>query len=416
MEVITDEKNISRRTISEDIGKGLKIWHEVSKVILKDNGKNIGMLCTRHDITEKKSIEQEMLSKEEILSKAQNIAHIGSWDWDITNNDLYWSNETFRIYEKNPVIFIPTMEKVTTMFPDDDRKRVRNELHKIISGNGNEINIEHQILRDSGETRTVHEVGEVYRDKDNKATRMIGVTHDITDSKHAEKTKNDFLAVVSHELRTPLHGILSFAKLGLRKADTQPIEKIKSYFSEISESGDNLLRLVSDILDIGKMESGKMTFNNNNVNIMNLIDKAYSHNIALAQKNNININITERCQDPIAYVDEGRILQALNNLISNAIKFSDDNTTIDISVITQDNNTVKLSITDHGRGIPHEFQRKIFIKFSQYDSSATRNIAGTGLGLAITKAIIEEQSGTIGFDSTPGEGTTFYFTLPLAKD
>lgn len=233
---------------------------------------------------------------------------------------------------------------------------------------------------------------------------------DITERKQIERMKDEFVSMVSHELRTPLtsiHGSLGMLASGLLKADS---DQGKRLLHIAVESTDRLVRLINDILDIERIESGRVKMEKATCDLAKLIDEAIELMLPLAEKAGItlsisNVSIAVPC-------DRDRIIQTLTNLLSNAIKFSPRDRTIWVNVDLQSDH-VLISVKDQGRGIPADKISSIFERFQQVDSSDSRNHDGTGLGLAICQSIVQQHSGDIWVESEVGVGSTFYFTLPL---
>ena len=232
------------------------------------------------------------------------------------------------------------------------------------------------------------------------------------EAKDLSSLKSGFVSSVSHELRTPLTSITG--ALGLLRSGLKNISaKDASTMLDIAcNNADRLLLLINDILDIEKIESGNMEFNYSEVDISNLIDSCLSHNRGLAEKYKVNFNYTKDCTLPTILADKDRIFQVLNNLISNAAKFEPLGGTIQIET-TKEENKIRISVTDHGKGVPDEFKDRIFQSFSQADVSNTKGVAGTGLGLAISKNIVTQHNGEINFSCEQNNKTCFYFTLPI---
>ena len=243
-------------------------------------------------------------------------------------------------------------------------------------------------------------------------TRMFtGVTRDITERKRAEKMKSEFVSTVSHELRTPLTSIKG--SLGLLRsgvAGNLP-DKMTSMLDIAYNNSERLVLLINDILDIEKIEAGKMDFRRETVDLSTLIHQAVTENVGYAEAHSVTFRITDNLPDARISGDGSRLMQVLNNLLSNAAKFSNEDTDVDISLRRADAG-YRISVTDRGKGIAEEYREQLFEKFSQADSSDTRQIGGTGLGLSISKAIIERHGGEIGFVSVAGQGSTFFFELP----
>jgi signal transduction histidine kinase len=223
--------------------------------------------------------------------------------------------------------------------------------------------------------------------------------------------KNEFISVVSHELRTPLTSIRG--SLGLIAGGATGVlpEKAKSMIDVAVRSTDRLVRLINDILDIEKIESGKMKFVLKPLEIESVVEQAIESTRAYGERLGIPFVLGSRLPGARIYADLDRLIQVLANLLSNAAKYSPSQGSVTVS-LSRRSGMIRVAVTDTGPGIPEEFQGRIFQKFSQADSSDTRQKGGTGLGLNISKAIIEKHGGTIGFTTQKGAGTTFYFELP----
>ncbi len=236
-----------------------------------------------------------------------------------------------------------------------------------------------------------------------------GIVRDITERKKAERLKNEFVSTVSHELRTPLtsiRGSLGLVAGGV--AGELPLQA-KSLVDIAYKNSERLVGLINDLLDVEKIESGKMKFDLTPLRLMNMIDQSVQANQGYAQQHDVRFEVTQRVPETIqVVVDEMRLMQVLSNLLSNAAKFSPKGGVVEIAV-ARNSGWIRVSVRDHGPGIPLEFRTRIFQKFSQADSSDTRQKGGTGLGLSISKAIVEQMHGKIGFET--GEGAAFWFEL-----
>lgn len=241
--------------------------------------------------------------------------------------------------------------------------------------------------------------------------RIRGSIIDITERKRMERMKNEFVSTVSHELRTPITSIRG--SLGLLAAGvTGPLPPAAQSMIEVAHKNcERLVRLVNDILDIEKVEEGKMSFNLKSVRLQNVVARAILLNRPFAHGRNVELRLVEEEPQALVFGDEERLMQVLTNLISNAVKVSPRGETVTIG-IERRGSQLRTSIRDRGPGIPEDFRGRLFQKFAQADrrdDSSTR--MGTGLGLAIAKALVEKMSGTIGFETEEGRGTTFYFDL-----
>lgn len=238
--------------------------------------------------------------------------------------------------------------------------------------------------------------------------------HDISERKKIERMKNEFISTVSHELRTPLTAIrASLSMLAADMAAELPHDT-RVLLDIAHNSCERLVRLVNDMLDIEKIESGNIEFDMVEQPLQQLIELAIDAIEGYASQYQVTI-MTEGDAGVRVKVDRDRMIQVITNLLSNAIKFSPSGATVKLQV-TREGEHVRLSVVDYGCGIPDAFRDRIFQKFAQADSTDSRQRGGTGLGLNICKSIVEEHNGTISFDSEEGKGAIFYVDLPAAED
>jgi PAS domain S-box-containing protein len=235
--------------------------------------------------------------------------------------------------------------------------------------------------------------------------------HDISERRHVDEMKSEFIATVSHELRTPMTSIRASLSMLVDGGAGELPDDVRHLVNIAYQSSERLVRLVNDILDIEKIEAGKMEFRNDELAVAPLLDEACD---AVRGSAALRPVALERAGDGHGLRvrgDHDRLVQVLVNLLSNAIKYSPqfNSVTLACGAVPEG---VRLSVSDNGPGIPQEFRARVFEKFGQADSSDTRLKGGTGLGLAICRAIVRQHGGTIGFDSEEGRGTTFHVTLP----
>jgi len=227
----------------------------------------------------------------------------------------------------------------------------------------------------------------------------------------ANRHKSEFLANMSHELRTPLNAILGFTELIIDNIYGDVPDKIKEVLERVEKNGQHLLNLINDVLDLSKIEAGRLKLSINDYSMQSVIETVVTavEALALEKKLELSINIYDDLVKGKG--DEQRISQVILNLIGNAIKFTDQGgVKIEAKIVNQD---FSVSISDTGPGLSEEDQQKIFEEFRQADGSSTRKKGGTGLGLSISKKIIEMHKGNIGVKSTLGKGSTFWFSLPI---
>ncbi|SFV00418.1 multi-sensor hybrid histidine kinase [Polaromonas sp. YR568] len=234
---------------------------------------------------------------------------------------------------------------------------------------------------------------------------------DVTELKRIDRMKSEFVSTVSHELRTPLTSIRGSLGLVWGGVAGELPERAKSLVGIAKTNCERLIRLINDILDSEKIESGKMTFELQAQELEPLMQQALADNEGFAEQHQVTV-VLHRAAGPVRVcVDSDRLTQVVTNLLSNAIKYSPPQGTVKV-MIRRLVNRVRVEVIDSGPGIPEEFRKRLFQKFSQADSSDTRQKGGTGLGLSISKAIIERMDGSIGFTSESNKGTTFFFELP----
>ena len=246
-------------------------------------------------------------------------------------------------------------------------------------------------------------------DENGEMESVLSLALDVTDRDRVERMKNEFVSIVSHELRTPLtsiHGSLGLLASGL--IDPQS-DKAKRLIQIAAHSTERLIRMINDILDLERIESGKIQLVSEVWTVSDLIYTAINTVQPLAEKADVSISVSTISE--CIRVDPDRIVRALTNLLSNAIKFSSPGYSIDCTIEREAHDLI-FRIRDRGRGIPADKLEAIFERFQQVDSSDSRNHEGTGLGLAISRTIIQQHSGQIWAESVIGEGSTFCFKLP----
>lgn len=247
-----------------------------------------------------------------------------------------------------------------------------------------------------------------------EAEQMVAVCRDITEKKQVERRVGEFNSMVSHELRTPLTSIR--AALGLIEGgQTEPVGASTMELISIARAEcDRLVRLINDLLDIKKIEAGKIELKMRSLQPKDIVNDVLLTLRGFAHEAAIRL-VAETTDDVKFEGDRDRIIQVLTNLVSNAVKFSPPDSDVIIHVGTFHGGTVRFAVSDEGPGIPEEARDKLFTAFHQIDSSDSRAKGGTGLGLAISKGIVEKHGGSIGFQTNEQGGSTFWFELPLRR-
>lgn len=250
---------------------------------------------------------------------------------------------------------------------------------------------------------------------DGDDSRFVATIRDITHRKRAERMKNEFVSTVSHELRTPLTSIGGSLALLAGGAVGELNERAARLVKIAHNNCERLIRLINDLLDIEKIESGKMTFDSRKVTLGSLIHRTVSANRQFAEDNGVKIEVELPHWPQCVMGDADRLEQVLTNLISNAIKFSPTGQGVLVTT-TQTAGLVRVEVCDRGSGVPMAFRDRIFGRFAMADGSDSRVRGGTGLGLAIAREIVTRHGGTMGFRDRSGGGSVFFFELPLMAD
>ena len=409
------------------------IGDTINTIVKDANGKPIGLLGIIRDITSRKRYEEEIA----ILNHQKTLI------LQSAGEGIYGVNREGKTTFINPV--------AAKMLGYEQQELLGQSMHSLLhhsKADGSPYPLEDCPIYKSLKDGTIHHINnEVFWRKNGsnfpveyvstpiqEQGEIVGAVitfKDITERQAIEQIKNEFIAVVSHELRTPLtaiHGALHLLSTGLVDANS---EKGRRVIAIAEENSDRLVRIVNDILDLERLQSGKMGLLKQPCNAANLVLKAIDSIQEMA--NNAGITLLVSSQSIQLNADSDRIIQVLTNLLSNAIKFSPQGATVWLTVEqesgvgagfsnhpeTKTNNLTKpapavvFKVKDQGRGIPAEKIDTIFERFHQVDASDSRKQGGTGLGLAICRSIVQQHGGEIWVESVVGEGSSFYFTLPL---
>lgn len=406
---------------------------ERGDVIRNEEGKPLHMLGVVQDITVRKHAEFERGESERQLIEAQRLASIGSWQADLISGTLTWSDEIYRIFGHKPGSFEPSIEAFHAAVHPDDRAKVR-ESEKRAEQTGRH-DVVHRIVQPDGTVRHVHELAQAEIDATGELLRLTGTVQDITErvlaeqalidareeAENANRAKSKFLSSMSHELRTPMNAIMGFGQLLKMEKEPALSESQEENVNEIVKASHHLLELINEVLDLARIEAGRIDFSIEAIVVDEVISESLQLIGPLAQRRGIEISLTQNgveisaeqlSQQHIAVrADQTRLKQVLLNLLSNAVKYNRENGKIIIDCNVEDAKQTRISITDTGEGLTPEQQSQLFKAFSRLGADLTK-IEGTGIGLVITKNIVELMGGSIGVDSQPGKGSTFWVELP----
>jgi two-component system cell cycle sensor histidine kinase PleC len=378
------------------------------------------------DVTATKEHEAALRKQEQQLSEAQAIGRMGHWQWTVGAEEIEFSDEIYRIFGVERGQFVPTLEHINAMLHRRDVGRLMQAFQRAIIEKNN-YDMEFRVIRPGGEIRYIRCEGRCECDDDGDVAALFGIMQDITErtlyerelreakeaAERAYAAKSQFLANMSHELRTPLNAIIGFSEMMQRQL-LGPIgtERYIDYIAGIRESGEHLLDLISDILDMSKIEAGKYELDLEELNLAKTIRLALHMMEGRALESQIKITVDIPNEDRIIIADRRAVMQILLNLLSNAVKFSARGSMVKVECVDRDG-YVSIKVHDHGIGIPANKLKDITRPFEQAASHYTREHEGTGLGLAITKDLTELHGGNLYIESTVGVGTTVTVRLPF---
>lgn len=366
------------------------------------------------------------------LARAQKIARMGYWDWKIVENELFWSDDVYAIFGLDRRAFGANYESFLSAVHPDDRRHVEDGVAAALRGE-REYSIDHRIVLPTGEVRFVHEQAETIFDETGRPLRMDGIVQDITERKNQElslrlamqrseaasRAKSSFLANMSHELRTPLNAVIGFSevleKLGGGRTAV-PADRVAEYSGYILRAGRHLLSIISDILDLAKVETGKMDLNEGRHDVFALTRRTLQFVREQAARKSIGLGLVVPEDVLTMRMDERLITQAIINLLANAIKFTPPGGAVELraSVVAADG-TVEICVADTGIGIAEENIQRVMQPFEQVASALTRQEEGAGLGLALVRDFVALHGGTFRLESELGRGTRAIIVLPADR-
>ena len=387
-------------------------WMQTDVAIAKRDktGRVIRLIGAMTDIGQRKDTENALRQSVERFKSSFKNAIVGSAIVDLDGKFLRVNSAFGALVGYSEDELLQTDFQSLTYFDDLNESLIKLDLLK--AGKIPGYQMEKRYIRANGAVMwALVSVGMV-KDAEGQPDHFISQFVDITELRRLDELRSEFVATVSHELRTPLTSVLGALAL-LSSTDDEPLsDKAQRLLYIAQENGKRLHALVNDILDFEKFSAQQMRFTLSQHQIAGLIEEAVLVNMDSADKYGVQFNID--CQDRslTGFVDPQRFHQVMTNLLTNAAKFADKGSMIDV-VVEGQANAIRVSIFNEGGGIPVAFRDKIFKPFSQAAPSSTRARGGTGLGLHITKQIVEQTGGIIGFESPKGGRTKFWFTVPI---
>lgn len=373
----------------------------------------------------RKATELELKVNSNRLLKAQKLAKIGSWEIDLSSNEMYFSDEFFAIFDIEQQKITSTDYFKSYFTNPEDFTLFKNNLN-LAKTTSSEVQFQHSITSKKGSVKYINQFIKCLNDENGKLFKFLGTIQDITEQKSAEAElikakelaekavviKEQFLTNMSHEIRTPMNGIIGFARI---LESTKLDDSQKQSVEAIKKAGHNLMFIINDILDFSKIEANKMTFEEVNFSLSKTVNSVIELLVQNANEKKIKLlcDIDPKINDHLIG-DPTKLTQILFNLVGNALKFTEKGF-VELIVTEVENKEseclLNFLILDTGIGIPKDKIDSIFESFNQASNETTRKYGGTGLGLTITKKLVELLGGEITVESTVSKGSEFTFSL-----
>ena len=441
-----DQSNLETKMIRKS---GEIIDVDVSLSRLRDaDGGVTGSMAVVKDITTRKAAEMAIREREERLNLAISGADLGTWDWDVVSGRIDVNARWAQMLGYVPGELAPHVRVWEQLMHPDDSSRAMTTLNLHLIGQMPTYEVEYRLRHKTGKWIWVLDKGRVIeRDENGRPLRACGTHLDITERKEAEgrlklakeeaeqmsrelmqattranemaaraeaanAAKSQFLANMTHEIRTPMNAIIGFSDL---LVDCELTVEQKEHVDIIRDSSHHLLALINDILDVSKIEAGRLQIEMRDCDLATVLDSIEAMMRSLAEQKHLDFAIIRSPDVPaLVHTDSSRLRQCLVNLISNAIKFTQEGH-VRVRVFLdgeQSDPNLRFEVEDTGIGIPPEKQESVFEAFTQADGTTTRKFGGTGLGLTITKKLVDLLGGTISLSSQPNQGSVFSLSLP----
>jgi len=364
---------------------------------------NEEMLASNEEL----ALSNERLERaEEMLRFSVEAAEAATWHMELDTKKFLASNRLKELFGLSPNSEVG-YEEIFNRIPEEYVNMVRNAFIETIN-HGTNYHVEHPIVGFDGKKRWLRGLGKLYTDKATQKAHFSGLIIDITEDKENELRKNDFIGMVSHELKTPLTSIMAYIQLLMAKAKTGDDTFGLGILQKTNVQVKKMSSMINGFLNISRLESGKISIDKQSFDIYELITEITEELRLTATKHQINLSL---CNKISVYGDREKIGSVVSNLIGNAVKYSPEGGYIEIHCSAGEDG-IQVSVKDDGIGINANDLEKLFDRFYRVENINTKHIAGFGIGLYLSAEIIQRHDGRIWAESEPGNGSTFYFSLP----
>ncbi len=397
----------------------IRYVEEQGEVYRDTGGQPIRMIGVVHDITENTLAQLELHREKERAERYLQVSEAMIVALDTAGN-------ISRINQRGCALLGYRRDQLQgrnwfdTVIAANEREQIKKLFTELVTRQQSSANYddnsyyENELINSRGERLTIAWHNTINYDDNGIATGTLSSGQDITQRKRIEKLKDEFISTVSHELRTPLTSIRGSLRLILGKVLGEVPEKLQELLQVADNNSERLLLLINDLLDLQKIEAGMMSFNFATISAGQLLEEAIESSTPYAQQHGIllRLHLDSYHGERTFNGDHDRLIQVMNNLISNAVKFSPHGEQVDVT-LSGDESQITIQVDDRGPGVPLQFRASLFDKFTQLDSSDTRQKGGTGLGLNIALLIVEKHHGSLDYHDNPDGGSRFSITLPI---
>ena len=397
--------------------------------LFDERGEFLGYRGTGRDITPLKLAEMQLRQTQEDLNRAQRMAKVGTDVWDLQTGEVTWSEQIYRIFGVDPTEFVPSHDAFLNLVVPEDRPTMVARGEEIRAGKSPPA-WEFRIRRPDAEIRRIYSEAELVLDENGKPLRWVGMRQDVTEQRRAERemreakeaaeaanlAKSQFLANMSHELRTPLNAIIGFSEMIEQGFAGSIKPRQREYIGLVLQSGRHLLNVINDILDLAKVDAGKLELHaETELDPAPVIDSCLTLVRGQASVADVHLSATVEPGLPRFSADPTRLKQILLNLLSNAIKFTPQGGAVTVTAKRGDAGELRFEVRDTGIGMSADDIEIAFQPFGQVESDDARRYQGTGLGLPLARRLAELHGGFLEVESEPGRGTCVIVTLPASR-